>query len=131
MIQCACSCATELSRMTTGNAAMRAVLEDLRVIDLRHDVAGPYGRQILGDMGTEVIKVERPGSGDDTRAWKRPALGRQVLDFFALSRNVIARELATLSIYFGTNPITTGARSYFFYSEQDRKPQNISSRSGK
>ena len=62
--------------MTTGNAAMRAVLEDLRVIDLRHDVAGPYGRQILGDMGTEVIKVERPGSGDDTRAWKRPALAR-------------------------------------------------------
>ena len=60
MIQCACSCATELSRMTTGNAAMRGVLEDLRVIDLRHDVTGPYGRQILGDMGTEVTRSSVP-----------------------------------------------------------------------
>ena len=66
---------------------MENVLRGLRVIDLTQNVAGPYCTQILGDLGAEVIKVERPGSGDDTRAWMPPAWADQSSTYLALNRN--------------------------------------------
>ena len=63
------------------------ILAGLKVIDLTQNVAGPYCTQILGDMGAEVIKIERPGSGDDTRAWRPPAVAGQSATFLALNRN--------------------------------------------
>ncbi len=66
---------------------MQQVLKGLRVIDLTQNVAGPYCTQILGDMGAEIIKIERPGTGDDTRAWMPPAWRERSPTFLAFNRN--------------------------------------------
>ena len=50
------------------------MLSDVRVVDLSRVLAGPYAGQILGDLGADVIKIERPGCGDDTRSWGPPFL---------------------------------------------------------
>ncbi|WP_426118258.1 CaiB/BaiF CoA transferase family protein [Pseudomonas sp. DSP3-2-2] len=53
---------------------MMGALSHIRVLDLSRVLAGPWAGQILADLGAEVIKVERPGNGDDTRAWGPPFL---------------------------------------------------------
>lgn len=49
-------------------------LHGLKVLDLSRVLAGPWATQLLGDLGADVVKVERPGAGDDTRAWGPPWL---------------------------------------------------------
>jgi crotonobetainyl-CoA:carnitine CoA-transferase CaiB-like acyl-CoA transferase len=62
-------------------------LEGVVVADLTQNVAGPFCTQILGDMGAEVVKVERPGRGDDARAWAPPFWGAESASFMAMNRN--------------------------------------------
>jgi crotonobetainyl-CoA:carnitine CoA-transferase CaiB-like acyl-CoA transferase len=62
-------------------------LADIKVLDLTLNVAGPFCTQILADLGAEVIKIERPGRGDETRAWVPPRWGAESATYLALNRN--------------------------------------------
>jgi crotonobetainyl-CoA:carnitine CoA-transferase CaiB-like acyl-CoA transferase len=53
---------------------MPGALSHIRVLDLSRVLAGPWASQLLADLGAEVLKIERPGAGDDTRAWGPPYL---------------------------------------------------------
>jgi crotonobetainyl-CoA:carnitine CoA-transferase CaiB-like acyl-CoA transferase len=62
-------------------------LREMLVLDLTRNLAGPYCTMILGDMGAEVIKVERPGTGDDTRNWAPPTWNGESTTFLSANRN--------------------------------------------
>jgi crotonobetainyl-CoA:carnitine CoA-transferase CaiB-like acyl-CoA transferase len=62
-------------------------LEGIVVADLTQNVAGPFCTQVLGDMGAEIVKVERPGRGDDARAWAPPYWGDESASFMSMNRN--------------------------------------------
>ena len=62
-------------------------LAGLTVLDLSRVLAGPYATQLLGDLGARVWKVERPGSGDETRAWGPPFVGDTSAYFLSVNRN--------------------------------------------
>lgn len=62
-------------------------LRDVRVLDASRVLAGPFCGQVLGDLGAEVIKVERPGTGDETRTWGPPFVGPLSAYFLSCNRN--------------------------------------------
>jgi len=62
-------------------------LDGLLVADFSRVLAGPYAAMTLGDLGADVIKVERPGTGDDTRVWGPPWVDGIATYYTALNRN--------------------------------------------
>ena len=62
-------------------------LSGVRVLDLTRVVAGPYCSMFLGDLGAEVVKVEQPGAGDDTRGWGPPFAGGESAYYLCINRN--------------------------------------------
>ena len=62
-------------------------LKGLLVLDLSRVLAGPYATMMLADLGAEVIKVEKPGHGDDTRQWGPPWAGGESAYYLSINRN--------------------------------------------
>lgn len=78
----------------TGDSPTPSALDGLRVADFSRVLAGPFATMLLGDLGAEVIKVERPGLGDDTRAWKPPQDEQGVSTYFlSVNRNKQSRVI--------------------------------------
>ncbi len=117
------------ARAGEGTDAVSA-LSGVRVLDLSRVLAGPWATQILADLGAEVIKIEKPGSGDDTRhwgpPWHQPGEQRQSAYFLSANRNKksvavdmatrqgreLVRELAVRSDVLVENFKTGGLRKY-------------------
>ena len=66
---------------------MKSILEGIRVIEMTEALAGPYCAMLLGDFGADVIKVERPGAGDQSRGWGPPFVDGESAYFLAANRN--------------------------------------------
>ncbi len=60
--------------MTVESSTPRGALSHIRVLDMSRVLAGPWAGQVFADLGADVIKIERPGAGDDTRSWGPPYL---------------------------------------------------------
>ncbi|HEX2227562.1 MAG TPA: CoA transferase [Candidatus Binatia bacterium] len=73
-------------------------LHGIRVLDLTRVLAGPYCTMFLGDLGAEVVKIEQPGAGDDTRGWGPPFAGGESAYFLSVNRNKksVALDLKSL-----------------------------------
>jgi crotonobetainyl-CoA:carnitine CoA-transferase CaiB-like acyl-CoA transferase len=66
---------------------LKSPLEDVKVLDLSHALAGPYCSTMLADFGAQVIKIEPPGPGDISRGWGAPMPGGETAYFVSLHRN--------------------------------------------
>ncbi len=62
-------------------------LAGVRVLDLSRVLAGPYCTMVLGDLGADIVKIENPDGGDDTRSWGPPFVGGESAYFLAVNRN--------------------------------------------
>ncbi len=100
------------------------LLAGVTVVDLTTSIAGPYAGMLLGDMGADVIKVERRGAGDDGRAWGPPWLDGESLLFMSVNRNkksvaldyakpegyAVLRDLVTRADVFLVNQLPRSAK---------------------
>jgi crotonobetainyl-CoA:carnitine CoA-transferase CaiB-like acyl-CoA transferase len=68
-------------------AEANGALAGIRVVDLTRILAGPLCAMMLGDMGADIVKVEPPGSGDDTRTWGPPFVAGEAAYFLGINRN--------------------------------------------
>src|ERR1035438_10046087 len=88
-----------MSKLEPGMINPTGPLKGLRVFDLTRVLAGPTCAQMLGDLGAEVIKIERPGAGDDTRGFAPPAMPGtgEAAYFVGVNRNKysVTLDLAT------------------------------------
>jgi crotonobetainyl-CoA:carnitine CoA-transferase CaiB-like acyl-CoA transferase len=73
--------------MTGGETGAHGPLAGIRVVDLTRVMTGPYATMMLGDLGADVVKVELPGKGDDTRHWGPPFVGDEASYFLTVNRN--------------------------------------------
>ncbi|MEE8368129.1 MAG: CoA transferase [Thermoanaerobaculia bacterium] len=72
---------------------MSSPLRNIRVLEMTEALAGPYCSMMLGDLGADVIKIERPGTGDQSRAWGPPFLEGESAYFLSVNRNKRSLEL--------------------------------------
>ena len=70
-----------------GELQRMKALQDIQVLDLTRALAGPFCTLMLGDYGADVIKIEIPETGDDTRHWGPPFIGDESAYFLSINRN--------------------------------------------
>lgn len=73
--------------MNATIARVETILETIRVVEITEALAGPYCAMLLGDFGADVIKVERPAIGDQSRGWGPPFVGTESAYYLAANRN--------------------------------------------
>ncbi|MDX6344660.1 MAG: hypothetical protein QOH87_4798, partial [Trebonia sp.] len=97
--------------MEASPSAAPAPLRGVRVLDFSRVLAGPYCTMVLADLGADVIKVERPGSGDETRSWGPPFAGGEATYYLAVNRGKrsLALDLADPSSRPVTQKLLAGA----------------------
>ena len=125
-----------------GDAARGAApLAGVRVVDLTRVMTGPYCTMMLGDMGADVIKVEMPGKGDDTRAWGPPFVEGESTYYLSVNRNKrsIALDLKSPAakealwrliddadvLVENFSPGTVGRLGFAYESVKDRNPRIV------
>ncbi len=84
-----------LCSLPMRSAAGLDLLTGTKVLDLTSSIAGPYAGQLLADMGATVVKIEKPRTGDDARAWGPPFLHGESLWFMSVNRG---KKSVTLDI---------------------------------
>lgn len=84
LVQCKSS---HIKCYSTEAARTFGALSGIKVLDLTRILAGPFCTMMLADLGAEVIKVEKPGTGDETRLWGPPYVQDQACYFLAVNRN--------------------------------------------
>jgi crotonobetainyl-CoA:carnitine CoA-transferase CaiB-like acyl-CoA transferase len=104
-----------------------APLAGLKVVDQTQALAGPYCAMMLGDLGAEVVKIEKPGVGDQSRQWAPPYIGDQSCYYLAANRNkrgialnvaalegqaIIHRLIADADVFLTNLPTVEGLRKY-------------------
>ena len=76
---------------TAPTEALPSPLEGVKILDMTRILAGPFATMIMADLGAEVVKIEAPGVGDDTRSWGPPFLGegesRESCYFLSVNRS--------------------------------------------
>src|SRR5947209_2050935 len=72
--------------MSGAATADRPPLAGVRVLDFSRVLAGPYCTMLLADLGADVVKVERPGAGDETRSWGPPFVGGEATYYLSVNR---------------------------------------------
>ena len=72
-------------------------LKNIRVVEMTEALAGPYCSMLLGDLGADVIKIERPETGDQSRGWGPPFLKGESAYFLSVNRNKRSLELNPVS----------------------------------
>ena len=75
------------SNSRAGTSRDGGALEGIRVLDLSRVLAGPYCTMVLGDLGADIVKVENPDGGDDTRRWGPPFVAGESAYFLCVNRN--------------------------------------------
>ena len=77
---------SDINQVRVRDKRMALPLRGLRVVDMTKDFAGPFCTMILSDLGAEVIKIEKPGTGDETREWGPPFVDGLSYYFLSLNR---------------------------------------------
>src|SRR6266403_2168723 len=111
---------------------MSMVLDGIRVVELAEALAGPYCAMLLGDLGADVIKVERIGAGDQSRGWGPPFVGTESAYYLGANRNkrsltlncnhrrgteALQKLLATADIFIVNQPSLASLQKRSIYSD--------------